>query len=140
MKSGPQIAAENVATLGQWLEQHQAELPRLADGTLNKSGIARSAGLDRQIFTTNPKAKALLAQYGVLANRPHRPANLGLEASELLRQKDQEISRLRDLLAKRELELSRLRQEVQVARKLRAMHEVMVETLRHVKPVPGGPT
>ena len=136
MKSGQQIAAENVETLNQWLKQHETELPRLADGTLNKSAVARSAGLDRQIFTTNPKAKALLEQYGVLSNRPHRPANLGAEASELLRQKDMENSRLRDLLAKRELELTRLRQEVQVARKFRAMHEVMVETMRHVKPMP----
>lgn len=138
MKSGRQIAAENIEILSQWLQQHETELPRLADGTLNKSAIARKAGLDRQIFTTNPKAKALLEQYGVLSNRPHRPANLGAEASELLRQKDKEIWRLRELLAKRELELTRLREEVQAARKLRAMHEVMVETMRHVKPMPDG--
>ena len=140
MKSGQQIAAENVETLGKWLEEHKIELPRLADGTLNKSSIARSAGLDRQIFTTNPKAKALLEKYGIISNRPKRPTNLGEEVSELFHQKDKEISRLRDLLAKRELELSKLRQEVQVARKFRAMHEVMVETMRHVKSMPESQT
>ncbi len=136
MKSGQQIAAANVETLSKWLAAHAAELPRLPDGTLNKSGIARAAGLDRQIFVTNPKAKALLAEHGKPSHQPHRPPQLETAVSELLRHKDDEISRLRQLLARRELELAKLRQEVQAARKLQAMHELTCETMRHVKPPP----
>ena len=136
-KNGQQIAKENAEKLGAWLEENKAALPTLPDGTLNKSVIARSAGLDRQIFVSNPAAKALLGQYGAPSSRPHLPGDA--QASELRRQKDAEISRLRDLLAKRELELSKLRQEMQVARKYKAMHETMVETMRHVKPPPDEP-
>jgi hypothetical protein len=136
MKNGQEIAAENAETLRKWLAAHAAELPYLADGTLNKSAIARAAGLDRQIFVSNPKAKALLAEYGRPSHQPHRPQHLATAAVEILHQKDTEISRLRDLLAQRELELTKLRQEVQAARKLKAMHDVMVETMRHVKQSP----
>jgi len=138
MKNGQQIGRENVAKLTTWLEANKGQLPVLKDGTLNKSRIAREAGLDRQIFTTNPAAAEVLARYGAPSSRPH-PSD-DVQASEMRRQKDAEISRLRDLLAKRELELSKLRQEVQAARQLRAMHETMVETMRHVKPLPGATT
>lgn len=138
MKNGQQIGAENVAKLATWLEANKDRLPVWKDGTLNKSAIAREAGLDRQIFTTNPAAAAMLARYGVPSSRPHLHGDV--QASEMRRQKDAEISRLRDLLAKRELELGKLRQEVQAARQLRAMHETMVETMKHVKPPPGAMT
>jgi len=138
MKNGQQIAKENADKLAGWMEAHQAELPVLPDGTLNKSAIARAAGLDRQIFTTNPAAKEILARFGTPSARPHLAADP--QASEMRRQKDAEISRLRDLLARRELELSKLRQEVQAARQLKALHETMVETMRHVKPPPGNPS
>jgi hypothetical protein len=138
MRNGQQIGRENVAKLTTWLEANKDQLPVLKDGTLNKSRIAREAGLDRQIFTTNPAAAEVLARYGAPSNRPHLSDDV--QASEMRRQKDAEISRLRDLLAKRELELSKLRQEVQAARQLRAMHETMVETMRHVKPPPGATT
>ena len=133
-KSGQQIAKENVEKLGAWLESNKDKLPVLTDGKLNKSRIAREAGLDRQVFTDNPAAKELLKQYGVPSGQPHLHGDA--QASEMRRQKDAEISRLRDLLAKRELELSKLRQEVQAARQFRAMHETMVETMKHIKPPP----
>lgn len=136
MKNGQQIAKENAAKLEAWLEAHQAELPVLPDGSLNKSAVARLAGLDRQIFTTNPAAKEVLKRYGAPSSRPHLHGDE--QASEMRRQKDAEIGRLRDLLAKRELELSKLRQEVQAARQYKAMHETMIETMRHVKPPPKG--
>ena len=134
-KSGPQIAKDNVAKLATWLEANKDRLPVWKDGTLNKSGIAREAGLDRQIFTTNPAAAEVLARYGAPSSRPH--LHNDAQASEMRRQKDVEISRLRDLLARRELELSNLRQEVQAARQFRAMHEIMIETMKHVKSPPG---
>jgi uncharacterized phage protein gp47/JayE len=136
MKSGQQIAKENVESLRIWLESHKENLPRFADGTLNKSAIARSAGLDRQIFTTNPAAKELLSQYGAPSSRPRTPSEASTEVRELIRKKDAEIARLRDLIAKRELELDRLRKEANAAKQLKAMHELMVDTMRHVKAPP----
>jgi hypothetical protein len=134
-KNGQQIARENVAILSAWLEGHKSDLPTLPDGSLNKSAIARGAGLDKQIFVSNPAAKALLQQYGSLATaaRQDRPTSVG---AALLRKKDVEIARLQALVAKRELELSNLRKEIREARQLRAMHETMIETMRHVKPLP----
>ena len=58
-KNGQQIAKENVATLSAWLAAHKTELPMLPDGALNKSAIARAAGLDKQIFVSNPAAKGV---------------------------------------------------------------------------------
>lgn len=135
-KSGQQIAKENVAKLEGWLNANKGKLPVLNDGTLNKSKIARDAGLDRQIFRDNPAAIDLLKQFGVPSKQPHLHSG-DPQAAEMRRQKDAEISRLRDLLAKRELELSKLRQEVQAARQLKAMHDAMVDTMKHVKPPPG---
>lgn len=131
-KNGQQIAKENVSILAVWLEANKMALPTLPDGSLNKSAIARMAGLDRQIFVSNPAAKELLLQYGTVTTQPAREgvASVGVE---LLRKKDAEISRLRDLVAKREVELSALRKEVQSARQLTALHETMVETMRYVK-------
>ena len=133
-KSGQQIAKDNVAKLSHYLELNKEHLPAFADGTLNKSAIARAAGLDRQIFTTNPEAQRVLKLYGLPSNRPHVVSNL--EENELRRKKDAEISRLRALLSSRELELSKLRQEVQILRQYKAINETMVDTMRHVKPPP----
>jgi hypothetical protein len=138
-KSGIQIAAENVEKLKQWLDANKHALPAFPCGILNKSAIARSAGLDRQVFVTNPAAKALLAEYGNLPNRPYQSTKQGSEGRELLRQKDSEISRLRELVAKRELELAELRKKAKAAEVLKAMHEMMLETMRHVKPPPSTP-
>lgn len=137
-KSGPQIATENAAILRSYLEANRDTLPVLADGMLNKSAIARAAGLDRQIFTTNPAAKALLSEFGTVAAQT-RAAPMAGPLGDLLRQKDAEISRLRDLVAKREVELSALRAEARTARQLKAIHDTMIETMRHVKPLPQPP-
>ncbi len=134
-KNGQQIAKENVARLSAWLADHKTALPTLPDGTLNKSAIARAAGLDKQIFVTNPAAKALLQQYGSLGTKTKRD-DASAVGVNLLEKKDAEIARLRSLVAKRELELSNLRKEVNASRQLRAMHETMVETMRHVKAPP----
>ena len=135
-KSGRQIAKENAERLAEWLEAHKDSLPRHRDGKLNLSELARLADQDPQMFRTNPAAKQLLQKYGaIFTNRASLPSDG--QVSEMLRQKDAENSRLRDLLAKRELELSKLRQEVQLLRKLKALHETTVETMRHVKPPPG---
>jgi uncharacterized phage protein gp47/JayE len=136
MKSGQQIAKENVETLRLWLESHSESLPRFSDGTLNKSAIARLAGLDRQIFTTNPAAKELLAKYGAPSSRPRTPSDASTEMREMMRKKDDEIARLRQLVAKREVELDRLRKESASAKQFKAMHDVIVETMRHVKNPP----
>ena len=134
-RNGQQIAKENVATLSAWLAAHKTELPMLPDGALNKSAIARAAGLDKQIFVSNPAAKALLQQYGSVATGTRRDY-LTSARVELLKKKDVEIARLQALVAKREIELGNLRKEVREARQLRAMHETMIETMRHVKPLP----
>ena len=138
-KSGQQIAKENAQRLADWLEANKDSLPRHRDGKLNLSELARQAGQDPQMFRTNRAAKDLLKKYGaIFTDRPSLPS--AGQISEILRQKDAENSRLRDLLAKRELELSKLRQEVHLLRKLKALHEATVETMRHIKPPPGNPT
>lgn len=138
-KSGQQIAKVNAQRLAEWLEVHKDTLPRHPDGKINLSELARQAGQDVQMFRTNPAAKELLQKYGAAFSNRASISSDG-QVTEMLRKKEGENSRLRDLLAKRELELSKLRLEVQLLRKVKALHEATVETMRHIKPPPGNPT
>ena len=136
-KSGKQLAKEHAEKLAVWMQANKDALPTLPSGELNQSAIARGAGLDRQIFTNNPVAQKLLEQYGgAPAGTPRRPDPTTQEESEVRRRQAAEVSRLRDQVAARELELSRLRREVRLLRQHKEMHDMMVETMRHIKPPP----
>lgn len=139
-KSGKQLAKEHAETLGAWMLANKDALPTLPSGALNQSAIARAAGLDRQIFTSNPVAQRLLEQYGGVPSGPLRRTDPGAqEESEVRRRQAAEVSRLRDLVAARELELSKLRREVLLLRQHKKMHDMMVDTMQHIKPPPPQP-
>lgn len=137
-KSGKVVAKENLVKLSSFLEANQGALPRLRDGTLNKSAIARLAGLDRQMFRDNPGALPLLHQYGSTNGQARASVGPGVSAveAEARRKLSAEVSDLRHKVAARELELTKLRSEVLALRRHKALHDAMVESLRHIKPPP----
>jgi len=62
MKSGQEIAKENVARLQAWLEARAGAVPYLSDGRVNRSRLAAEAGLDRQVFRNNPVCRAIVEE------------------------------------------------------------------------------
>lgn len=136
-KSSQEVGREYVAQLRRWFEANK-DLSSYTwpDGTLNKGGIATAAGVPRGVLQANEQAQALLAEFGTPHRRDLRPAT-SVEDRETLRRKDAEISRLLGVVADRELELSKLRRKAAEADQLRAIHDAMIETMRHVKASPG---
>ncbi len=127
---GEQLGAQNLEKLKRYLETHKDSLP-LFNGRLNKSRIAKDAGLDRQVFENNPAASALLAQHGE-ATRLTRlpPVATESEALEKIRRLEAEVSKFRDLAAKQSVELAKRRKAaVECDTKLR-VYETMLDTMR----------
>jgi hypothetical protein len=134
--SGRQIGDQNVEKLRRYLEVNASKLPTFS-GKLNKSRIAKEAGLDRQVFENNPAAAALLAQYGDASrqSRLQSFATPDAEALEKIQRLEADVSKFRDLAAKRSVELEKRRKEaVEKDARLRVF-ETMMETMRN-PPVP----
>ena len=133
--SGRVKGAENVAKLKAYLEANKDHLPQF-DGKLNKARIAKEAGVDRQVFSNNPSAISLLAEYGDGSTGPRLPAVVSdSQAMEKIQRLEAQVSKFRDLAAKREVELAKRRREsAQNEAKLRVF-EAMMETMRNV-PLP----
>lgn len=128
--SGKQVGDQNVAKLAAWLEANKEKLP-LFNGRLNKSRIAKEAGFDRQVFEDNPAARALLAQYGDAARQPRLPAvATDVQALEKIQRLEAEVSRYRDLSAKRSVELEKRRKEATERDAQLRVFETMIETMR----------
>ena len=88
MKSGQEIAKQNVARLQAWLEAHAGTVPYLSDGRVNRSRLAAEAGLDRQIFRNNPVCRAILEDLEGTPNRVQRPAAVSSDIERLLDERD----------------------------------------------------
>lgn len=133
--SGRAKGAENVARLKAYLEANKDRLPQF-DGKLNKARIAKEAGVDRQVFSNNPAAISLLAEYGDGSTGPRISAVVSdSQAMEKIQRLEAQVSKFRDLAAKREVELAKRRREsAQNEAKLRVF-ETMMETMRNV-PMP----
>jgi hypothetical protein len=134
MKSGQEIAKENVVRLQAWLEAHAGTVPYLSDGRVNRSRLAAEAGLDRQVFRNNPVCRAILEDLEGTPNRVQRPAAVSPDIQGLLDERDKRISALTALVAKREAELDALRRENQRLRAAAAIDEHMIETFRRFPP------
>jgi hypothetical protein len=131
-----QIGDQNASTLSTWFEANEARLAAefcYPDGVLKQSAIAKAAGVSKQIFTSNPVAKALLTKYGKPSTGIIRELESYGAADELMRKKDATISQLTDKVQKREIELLRLRKEVAALRQREAARQIMLETGKHVK-------
>jgi hypothetical protein len=133
-----QIGDQHAAKLTDWFERNEGNLAnfRHADGSLYQSRIASDAGVPKQIFTSNPLARALAGKYGAPVQRSENRSYATGDVAELLRKKDTEIMRLRDQLAKREIELDRLRRESVAFRQKEAARELMLCTMRRVSTPP----
>jgi hypothetical protein len=129
--NGKQIGAQNVEKLRRYLEVNAGKLPSF-NGRLNKSRIATEAGLDRQVFENNPACTALLAQYGDASRQSRLPAVAAdSEAMEKIRRLEEEVSKFRDLAAKRAVELEKRRKESAENNTQLRVFETMMETMRN---------
>ena len=134
--NGQQLGQQNVEKLRRYLEANAGSLPSF-NGKLNKSRIAKDAGLDRQVFENNPSAAELLAQYGDASRQARLPAvATDAQAAEKIRRLEAEVSKFRDLAAKRAVELEKRRKEaVENSTQLRVF-ETMMETMRNPPRLP----
>jgi hypothetical protein len=136
--SGKQSGDLNVEKLRLYLEAMKArnEALPIFNGKLNKSRIAKEAGFDRQVFDDNPTAHDLLAQYGDAERQPRLPVvATDAQALEKIQRLEAEVSRFRDLAAKRSVELEKRRKEATEKDTKLRLFEVMMETMRN-PPVP----
>jgi|SRR5271165_4801679 len=134
MKSGQEIAKENVARLQAWLEAHAGAVPYLADGRVNRSRLAAEAGLDRQIFRNNPRCRAIVEELEGASNQIRTSSGVSPDLQRVIDEKDKRISALTALVAKREAELDALRRDNQRLRATVAIEDHMTETFRRFPP------
>jgi hypothetical protein len=133
--SGRAKGAENVAKLKAYLDANRDRLPRF-DGKLNKARIAKEAGVDRQIFINNPAAIGLLTEYGDASVEARIPTVISdAQAMEKIQRLEAQVSKFRDLAAKREVELAKRRRESAENETRLRVFEAMMETMRNV-PMP----
>ena len=134
--NGQQVGQQNAEKLRRWLEANKDNLP-MFNGRLNKSRIAKEAGIDRQSLDDNPGCVALLALYGDAARQPRLPAiaTTDADAMEKIRRLEMEVSKFRDLAAKQSVELGKRRKEaVEKDMQLRVFN-TMMETMRNPPPL-----
>jgi predicted RNase H-like nuclease (RuvC/YqgF family) len=134
MKSGQEIAKENVARLQEWIDAHSDAVPYLSDGRVNRSRLAAEAGLDRQVFRNNPLCRAIVEELEGSLNQAPRRLVVSPDIERLIEEKDKRISALTALVSKREAELDNLRRENQRLRAAVAIEDHMTETLRRFPP------
>jgi len=134
MKSGQEIARENVARLQAWLEAHAATVPYLSNGRVNRSRLAAEAGLDRQTFRNNPLCRTIVEELEGASNKIKTSRDVVPDVQRLIEERDKRISALTALVGKREAELDALRRENQRLRAAAAIDEHMIETFRRFPP------
>ena len=128
--SGKQVGDQNVENLRAYLEKNEGKLP-MYNGRLNKSRIAKEAGFDRQVFEDNAAALALLAKFGDAQTQPRLPTvATDAQAMEKIQRLEAEVSKFRDLAAKRSVELAKRRMESTEKDARLRVFETLIETMR----------
>jgi hypothetical protein len=130
-KSGQQRGADNVASVGEYLNQLDKTgemVPLNPDGGPNYTEIARQCGFGRQVFYTNEKARALVEQ------RIQRPADSQesrkvRSALHKVDSQDRQIQRLEERVATLSAEIESLRQQNRGLRERLRHYELIEEVM-----------